>query len=77
MAAGCEQHGIGYHTFRESLSRENILLSRKTLADLACWEPHTFKALTSVAKQNAFENNLDLFSEHKPPKIVMNEEKKK
>jgi hypothetical protein len=34
-----------YPLFREGLSRCNILLNRKTLADLAIWEPRTFKVL--------------------------------
>lgn len=32
-----------YPLFREGLTRCNILLNRKTLADLAIWEPRTFK----------------------------------
>jgi len=32
-----------YPLFREGLARCNILLNRKTLADLAIWEPRTFK----------------------------------
>jgi hypothetical protein len=32
-----------YPLFREGLTRCNILLNRKTLADLAVWEPRTFK----------------------------------
>lgn len=47
------------------------MLNRKSLADLACWEPHSFKALTDVAKQTAAEQNLDLFYKFKAPKVIM------
>ncbi|XP_022905188.1 large ribosomal subunit protein bL20m [Onthophagus taurus] len=58
IVAGCEQHGISYNNFREGLARSNILLNRKTLADLACWEPYTFKALTNVANAKCKEDEL-------------------
>lgn len=43
ITAGAEEHGIPYPLFREGLTRSNIMLDRKTLADLAAWEPRTFK----------------------------------
>ncbi|KAL1116765.1 hypothetical protein AAG570_005237 [Ranatra chinensis] len=43
VTAGCEEHGLTYPVLREGLVRSNILLNRKTLADLAIWEPFTFK----------------------------------
>lgn len=43
ITAGCEEHNMTYPLFREGLARCNILLNRKTLADLAIWEPRTFK----------------------------------
>jgi len=43
ITAGCEEHNVTYPLFREGLARCNILLNRKTLADLAIWEPRTFK----------------------------------
>lgn len=58
VQAGCAQHGIKYETFREGLARNDILINRKTLADLACWEPYTFKALTDVAKRQALNDGL-------------------
>ncbi|RZB77515.1 39S ribosomal protein L20, mitochondrial [Asbolus verrucosus] len=58
ITAGCEQHDIDYSVFRESLVRSNILLNRKTLADLACWEPFTFKALTEVAQKRAVDEGI-------------------
>ncbi|CAA9995372.1 unnamed protein product [Nesidiocoris tenuis] len=43
IAAGSEQHGVKYPHLREGLHRCNIHLNRKTLADLAIWEPYTFR----------------------------------
>jgi large subunit ribosomal protein L20 len=47
ITAGCEEHNMTYPLFREGLARCNILLNRKTLADLAIWEPRTFKVFLS------------------------------
>ncbi|CAH1117958.1 unnamed protein product [Phaedon cochleariae] len=58
VRAGCEQHNINYDTFREGLVRSDILLNRKTLADLSCWEPYTFKSLTDIAKRRALDDGL-------------------
>lgn len=40
--------------------RCGILLNRKVLADLACWEPHSFKALTDIAQQRAKQDGLNV-----------------
>lgn len=48
ITAGCEEHNMTYPLFREGLVRCNILLNRKTLADLAVWEPRTFKVSFSL-----------------------------
>ncbi|KAJ8918402.1 hypothetical protein NQ315_008098 [Exocentrus adspersus] len=58
VQAACEQHNVGYATFREGLVRSDIMLNRKTLADLACWEPYTFKALTDIAQRKAVDDGL-------------------
>ncbi|CAH1398583.1 unnamed protein product [Nezara viridula] len=49
VAAGCEEHGLPYPLFKDGLEKSNILLNRKVLADLAIWEPYSFKALTQIA----------------------------
>ncbi|CAH1969072.1 unnamed protein product [Acanthoscelides obtectus] len=58
IKAGCEQHDIPYETLREGLTRCDILVNRKTLSELACWEPYTFKALTDVARRRALDDGL-------------------
>lgn len=47
--AATEEHGLTFNLLRVGLNRCSILLNRKTLADLAIWEPRTFKSLTDVA----------------------------
>lgn len=49
--AACEQHNISHFTLKEGLDRANIMLDRKSLADLACWEPRTFECLAAIAKE--------------------------
>ncbi|XP_072940322.1 large ribosomal subunit protein bL20m [Epargyreus clarus] len=55
ITAACEQHNISPFTLKEGLDRSNIMLDRKSLSDLASWEPRTFECLAAVAK-----NKLDL-----------------
>ncbi|NP_001040151.1 ribosomal protein L20 [Bombyx mori] len=50
ITAACEQHNITLFSLREGLDRANIMLDRKSLSDLASWEPKTFEALAAVAK---------------------------
>lgn len=58
ITAGAEEHGIVYPLFREGLTRSNIMLNRKVLADLAAWEPRTFKALTQIATAKVIDDQL-------------------
>ncbi|CAK1553714.1 unnamed protein product [Leptosia nina] len=51
ITAACEQHNITAYTLREGLDRANIMLDRKSLSDLASWEPRTFESLAAVAKE--------------------------
>ncbi|CAG9768519.1 unnamed protein product [Ceutorhynchus assimilis] len=67
VTAGCNQHNMEYGTFRESLVRSDILLNRKTLADLAIWEPHTFKSLTDIAKRRAIDDGLVCLNNKEEP----------
>ncbi|KAG6446429.1 39S ribosomal protein L20, mitochondrial-like [Manduca sexta] len=51
ITSACEQHNITRFSLKEGLERANIALDRKSLSDLACWEPRTFECLAAVAKQ--------------------------
>lgn len=77
LEGSCGEHGINHEVFREALTRENVLLSRKTLADLACWEPYTFKSLTDIAKQSATQHGLDHTKAISLPKIILFDSTKK
>lgn len=59
LTAACTEHGMDYSTFREGLARTNIMLNRKVLSELACWEPYTFKALTDIANEKASMDGLN------------------
>ncbi|GAB1603582.1 39S ribosomal protein L20, mitochondrial-like isoform X1 [Argonauta hians] len=56
--AACREHGIQYNNFLEGLARADIALNRKVLADIAIYEPRTFKSLTELAKQQHREMGL-------------------
>lgn len=58
ITAACEQHNLTAFTLKEGLDRANIMLDRKSLSDLAAWEPRTFECLAAVAKKKV---ELDRF----------------
>ncbi|KAI5705338.1 hypothetical protein M8J76_015047 [Diaphorina citri] len=58
ITAGAEEHGVPYPLFREGLTRSNIMLDRKTLSDLAAWEPRTFKSLTQIAAAKVIDDEV-------------------
>lgn len=51
ITAACEQHNLTAFTLKEGLDRANVMLDRKSLSDLAAWEPRTFECLAAVAKK--------------------------
>ncbi|XP_066253812.1 large ribosomal subunit protein bL20m [Euwallacea similis] len=58
IKAACNQHEIEYGLFKTSLRDLDILLNKKTLSDLAIWEPYSFKALTDIAKRKVLDDGL-------------------
>lgn len=48
--AGARQHGISYSQLIGKLSKNNIGLNRKVLADLAMNQPEAFKAVIDAVK---------------------------
>ncbi|XP_012533799.1 39S ribosomal protein L20, mitochondrial [Monomorium pharaonis] len=64
LEAATNEHGINFTILKEGLTRCNILLNRKSLADLAIWEPRTFKAITDIAcariKQDNFKTTMNI-----------------
>jgi large subunit ribosomal protein L20 len=47
--AGAREHGLRYGEFMNGLTKANIELDRKALADMAVTEPASFKSLVQVA----------------------------
>ncbi|GBP04263.1 39S ribosomal protein L20, mitochondrial [Eumeta japonica] len=58
ITAACEQHNITYFTLKEGLDRSHIMLDRKSLSDLASWEPKTFECLAAIAQKKLDLDNL-------------------
>jgi large subunit ribosomal protein L20 len=48
--AGVRQYGLSYSVFINKLAEKNIILNRKTLADLAMNHPEAFKAVVDAVK---------------------------
>ncbi|KAL0892115.1 hypothetical protein ABMA27_015316 [Loxostege sticticalis] len=73
ITAACEQHNITYYTLKEGLDRSNIMLDRKSLSDLAAWEPRTFECLAAVAKQKIdYDGFIDGTDRKQPTGVNLN-----
>lgn len=59
VTAGAEELGLPYEIFKKGLKKSDVLLNNKVLADLAIWEPRSFKALTQFAWSRAAEQGLN------------------
>ncbi|XP_018575712.1 39S ribosomal protein L20, mitochondrial [Anoplophora glabripennis] len=70
VQAACEQHNISYELFREGLVRSDVMLNRKTLASLACWEPYTFKTLTDIAQRRVLDDGLVALNDSSLDRII-------
>jgi len=49
--AAAGQHNLSYNVFIHGLKRNNIVLNRKMLSQIAIFEPEAFTLLANVAKQ--------------------------
>jgi len=50
--AACRMRGMRYSQLIAGLQRAQVILDRKTLADLAVADPDAFTKITDLAKQN-------------------------
>jgi large subunit ribosomal protein L20 len=50
--AACRMRGLRYSQLIAALQRAQVILDRKTLADLAVREPETFTKIVDLAKQH-------------------------
>uniref|UniRef100_A0A8D0DY82 Large ribosomal subunit protein bL20m n=1 Tax=Salvator merianae TaxID=96440 RepID=A0A8D0DY82_SALMN len=58
VEAAALEHGVKYHVFRSGLYKCQLELNRKVLADLAIYEPKSFKSLAALAKRRGEEGLL-------------------
>ncbi len=49
--AAVRQHGLSYSRFINALSKANITVNRKMLADIAVKDPEAFKQVVEMAKE--------------------------
>jgi len=73
LTAGCQELGYipkGSGDFLEALARTEIYLDRKSLSNLAIWEPRTFKCLNMVAATKAKQEGLNKFELGPPPQGI-------
>ncbi len=52
VSAACRMRGLRYSQLIASLQRAQVILDRKTLADLAVHEPETFTKVVELAKKH-------------------------
>ncbi|XP_071578724.1 large ribosomal subunit protein bL20m [Temnothorax nylanderi] len=71
LEAATSEHGINFATLKEGLTRCNILLNRKSLADLAIWEPRSFKAITDISCARAKQDHFKATTNVQVPKSVI------
>lgn len=67
ISAASAQHNMTAFALREGLERANVLLDRKSLSDLAAWEPQTFQSLAAVAKEKLRLDGFIDFTDKKEP----------
>jgi large subunit ribosomal protein L20 len=51
ISAGTREHGMSYSVFMGKVLKNNIMLNRKTLADLAMNHPEAFKAVVQAVSE--------------------------
>ncbi len=52
LSAACRMRGLRYSQLIAGLNRANVILDRKTLADLAVHDPDTFTKIVELARKN-------------------------
>ncbi|XP_015785937.1 uncharacterized protein LOC107363254 [Tetranychus urticae] len=74
VLAACREHDYPFHLFITALPQMDIELDRKTLANLAIWEPRTFKSLIELAKEFHHANPVDPMMDRPKPVSVISRE---
>lgn len=58
IEAAIAPYGLTKLPFMEALTRCNILLNRKSLSDLAIWEPRSFESIAKIAQARIKQDGL-------------------
>uniref|UniRef100_A0A5F8GN08 Large ribosomal subunit protein bL20m n=1 Tax=Monodelphis domestica TaxID=13616 RepID=A0A5F8GN08_MONDO len=67
ITAASQEHGLKYPSFISNLVKCQVELNRKVLADLAIYEPKTFKSLAALAKRRREEGFAAALGDEKEP----------
>ncbi|KAL7676469.1 hypothetical protein ACOME3_002722 [Neoechinorhynchus agilis] len=59
MDAAAQQHGIAGHEVYSAMTRMNVQLEPKIMADFAIYEPKTFQCLCIAAKQYITDTEME------------------
>ncbi|KAK1340604.1 hypothetical protein QTO34_019175 [Cnephaeus nilssonii] len=70
ITAASQEHGLHYPAFVGSLIKCQVELNRKVLADLAIYEPKTFKSLAALAKRRREEGFAAALGDGKEPEGI-------
>uniref|UniRef100_A0A452T2Y0 Large ribosomal subunit protein bL20m n=1 Tax=Ursus maritimus TaxID=29073 RepID=A0A452T2Y0_URSMA len=70
ITAASQEHGLKYPAFIVNLIKCQVELNRKVLADLAIYEPKTFKSLAALAKRRRQEGFAAALGDGKEPEGI-------
>ncbi|XP_006164230.2 39S ribosomal protein L20, mitochondrial [Tupaia chinensis] len=70
ITAASQEHGLKYSAFMANLVKCQVELNRKVLADLAIYEPKTFKSLAALAKRRRQEGFAAALGDGKEPEGI-------
>ncbi|XP_059547544.1 large ribosomal subunit protein bL20m isoform X1 [Myotis daubentonii] len=70
ITAASQEHGLHYPAFVGNLIKCQVELNRKMLADLAIYEPKTFKSLAALAKRRREEGFAAALGDGKEPEGI-------
>ncbi|XP_004425539.1 PREDICTED: 39S ribosomal protein L20, mitochondrial [Ceratotherium simum simum] len=70
ITAASQEHGLKYPAFIGNLIKCQVELNRKVLADLAIYEPKTFKSLAALAKRRRQEGFAAALGDGKEPEGI-------
>nr|XP_021523154.1 39S ribosomal protein L20, mitochondrial isoform X2 [Aotus nancymaae] len=70
ITAATQEHGLKYPAFTGNLIKCQVELNRKVLADLAIYEPKTFKSLAALATRRRHEGFAAALGDGKEPEGI-------